>query len=653
VKTKGSHIYADNEPALILQARRPPDRRQISARWLIGTFLTGLTSCTLMGIALFTALHGREQLATPPELMSSADMAQGDSSDSGDDKSGRLIPTRPLHSTDDKRRFELSTMQKVDGKEVIRSQAFELVDMSLAEDHPQQYSYPKFNPLKLFADAPQPPAADSPAQIYGAKVESEVTMQSVDYPTSGNISYGSADVISAAQAEALAQASLANFSDSGDTLAALRNMNPQRLPGYVPLELSELPDVKITQENVSVLNSVAPKETADNYAEDIIPVPRSETILTALEHAGYPEDNSRRVSDALSRFSDDDDELPAGSVLRLGVQADRFGVNQIVRASIYEDKRHVLSVALDDDDTYIRCNEPEMTPVMRTTLEGRTPVIRVAADRMPTVYDAVWQSALAYHMTPNMAKQLIRVLANDVDLQSRISPNDSLSVFYPLPSEGDTNPDREILYIKADFDGEVSRYYRFQSDNGTVDYYDEDGRSSRPFLLRKPVPNARMSSPFGARRHPVLGYIRMHMGVDWAAPRGSPILAAGDGIVTKAGWMNGYGNHTEIRHANGYMTSYSHQSAFAPGIRVGAHVHQGQIIGYIGSTGLSTGPHCHFEMVINGVKVDPMRVRLPDARSLHGDQLEAFERERDKIDALMNSGSGSLTRVASAAPLQQ
>jgi len=634
----------------VAQGRRPPDRRQISARWLIGTFLTGVTSCTLMGVALFAALNGREQLATPPELLSRSDMQAA--ADSGDDKGGRLIATRPRRSFDDKKRFELSTVQKINGKEVIRSQAFELVNMSLAEEHTQHYSYPKFNALKLFSDAPQPAAAESAAQIYGSKIGSEITLQNQPFPLE-NAVYGPDDALSQEEAEKQVQAFAAHISGNADTLAALRNISSRHLPGYAPFGLANMPDVKITQENVSILNSFAPQSSAaESYAEDIIPFPRAQPIVKALENAGYAEAGAEKLSNVLEDMTGGD-SLPAGSVLRLGIESAASpqgdAGSRIVRASIYQDKKHILSVALDDGGEYIRCNEPEMTPVLRTALEGRTPIIRVASDKLPSVYDAVFQSALAYHMSPDMAKQLIRMLANDVDMQARISPNDSLSVFYPLPADGDADKsgDYEILYVKAEINGIMRRYYRFQSEDGKVDYYDPEGKSSKQFLLRKPVPNGRVSSPFGARRHPVLGYIRMHMGVDWAAPRGSPILAAGDGVIVKAGWMNGYGNHTEIRHANGYVTSYSHQNAFAPGIKAGAHVRQGQIIGYVGTTGLSTGPHCHFEMIVNGTKVDPLRIRLPDAKSLKGEQLQAFKRERDKIDALMNKDNDAM-RVAAA-----
>ena len=148
-------------------------------------------------------------------------------------------------------------------------------------------------------------------------------------------------------------------------------------------------------------------------------------------------------------------------------------------------------------------------------------------------------------------------------------------------------------------------------EDGTFDYFDEEGRSAKQFLLRNPLPNGKFRSGFGGRRHPILGYAKMHTGVDWAAPTGSPIIAAGNGVVEKSGWAGGYGKQTIIRHANGYETSYNHQSRIADGVKPGARVRQGQVIGYVGTTGLSTGAHLHYELMVNNRKVDPMRVRLP------------------------------------------
>src|SRR5690606_10289534 len=157
-----------------------------------------------------------------------------------------------------------------------------------------------------------------------------------------------------------------------------------------------------------------------------------------------------------------------------------------------------------------------------------------------------------------------------------------------------------------------------------------------------PVPNGKFRSGFGSRRHPILGYSRMHTGVDWSAPRGTAIIASGNGVVEKAGWSGGYGRQTIIRHANGYKSSYSHQNAIADGVTEGARVRQGQVIGYVGSSGLSTGNHLHYELIVNGTKVDPMRVRLPVERALKGPELEAFLRERERIDDLLEDDEPTL-----------
>ena len=195
------------------------------------------------------------------------------------------------------------------------------------------------------------------------------------------------------------------------------------------------------------------------------------------------------------------------------------------------------------------------------------------------------------------------------------------------------------------------RFYRFHTnDDGITDYYDEDGRSAKKFLVRKPLTTGRITSNFGWRVHPILGYRRLHPGVDYAAPRGTPILAAGNGVVERAGPSSGYGNFTLIKHTNGYETAYGHQTAFAKGIAPGVSVRQGQIIGYVGSTGLSTGPHLHFEIRVNGQPVDPLRIRLPRGRVLEGDYLASFERERERIDTLLgNQPTGPGTKVASVA----
>ena len=200
----------------------------------------------------------------------------------------------------------------------------------------------------------------------------------------------------------------------------------------------------------------------------------------------------------------------------------------------------------------------------------------------------------------------------------------------------DTTPG-ELLYTSIVIGGETQRFWRYRSPDGVVDYYDEFGNNSRKFLNRRPVrsESANFISGFGLRRHPILGFVRMHAGVDWAAPTGTPIMAAGTGVVEEARWKGENGNYTRIRHANGYSTTYAHQSRFAPGIAEGVKVRQGQIIGFVGSTGLSTGPHLHFEVLVNNRPVDPMAIQVPQERRLTGKQLIDFQKERSRIDDLI------------------
>ena len=176
--------------------------------------------------------------------------------------------------------------------------------------------------------------------------------------------------------------------------------------------------------------------------------------------------------------------------------------------------------------------------------------------------------------------------------------------------------------------------------------YDETGKSAKKFLVRKPVNNAIMRSGFGSRRHPILGYVKMHTGVDWATAYGTPIFASGNGVVEVAGWEGGYGKYVKLKHNNGYETAYGHMSAFAKGLEVGKRVRQGQVIGFVGSTGQSTGAHVHYEILVNGRFVDPMRVKLPRGRSLEGPMLAGFEKERDRLDVMM-TGRGARISDAS------
>lgn len=631
----------DEPPLAVGGRRRPPDRREVSARWLAGTFLTGVTSCMLIGVALFAALDGREQLATPPEILARNEMS-GAASEADIAKGNRLVSAISRQKPKDRRRFDLSTMQKIGEREVIRTRPFELVHMSLGVDHPTNRKYPPFDALAIFSEGPTPPPPTDTGQIYGAKVESEISLRMTDFPLH-QIAFNPANDLSVEEVEEVVRDTGALLTDGDVQVASLHYVDPARFGGHdSTFSLGPTLGVKIIQENVSIAPR-ADEYSGDGFSEELIPFRQAMSIEQALQNAGYGGESASRMAQALARLLNSN-RLKEGSILRVGTES-RGGDDKIVRASIYHRTTHLVTVTVNDREQYTPSDEPESTPLLASAFDGDAPPTAIRGN-LPTVYDGLSRAALAYGMTETMREQLVKMLASDVDLQARLNPKDRVDAFFSLPDGSDTaNEESQLLFVAATFGGTTRKFYRFQSGDGSVDYYDQNGKSAKQFLLRNPVPNGVFRSPFGMRRHPILGYSRMHTGVDWSAPRGTPIIAAGNGVVEKAGWANGYGNQTLIRHANGYVSSYNHQNAIARGVKVGARVRQGQVIGYVGSTGLSTGPHLHYELIVNGTKVDPLRIRLPDNKALTGRELEAFKQERDRIDALLESDDNG-TRLA-------
>jgi murein DD-endopeptidase MepM/ murein hydrolase activator NlpD len=260
-------------------------------------------------------------------------------------------------------------------------------------------------------------------------------------------------------------------------------------------------------------------------------------------------------------------------------------------------------------------------------------VTRIAAKVERTLYD----SAIAGGATDKEVSQLADIFAYDVDFQRDIHPGDAVELVFERfrDDEGRTVKTENLLFVSLDARGSAKTYYRFQREGeANADWYDANGKSARKFLMKTPINGARLSSGFGFRRHPILGYSALHKGTDFAAPTGTPIMAAGDGVIVKAGYNGGYGNYVRVRHTDGYETAYAHMSRLGRGVRPGVRVRQQQVIGYVGSTGRSTGPHLHYEVLLRGQQTNPMRLRVPTGRNLNAAELATFKTERDRIDAL-------------------
>lgn len=246
--------------------------------------------------------------------------------------------------------------------------------------------------------------------------------------------------------------------------------------------------------------------------------------------------------------------------------------------------------------------------------------------------------ALKAQNVPNeIIAQMIKSYSWDVDFQRGIHKGDKIEILYEksVLGNGDHVTGRgKMLYAQLVSGGVALPMYRYEKESGWHDFYNGEGRSIRKALLSTPVDGARISSGFGSREHPVLGYTKMHKGIDFAAARGTPIYAAGDGVIQRANWFSSYGRYVKIRHNGELSTAYAHMNGFAKGIVAGKRVKQGQVIGYIGTSGRSTGPHLHYEVLQNGRQVNPNSLKLPTGEKLTGDALQAFMREKAKIDSL-------------------
>ena len=258
---------------------------------------------------------------------------------------------------------------------------------------------------------------------------------------------------------------------------------------------------------------------------------------------------------------------------------------------------------------------------------------RISAEIETSIYEA----ALSEGGGDQQVVDFASIFAYDVDFQREIHPGDTFEIVYETLVDERGRPVRAGEVIYAELDGRALKrgFYRFTpSDDGVTDYFDRNGESATKFLMKTPINGARLSSNFGMRRHPISGYSRLHKGTDFAAPTGTPIYAAGHGTVERASRYGGYGHYVRIRHANGYKTAYAHMSRYGPGVRKGRRVRQGDVIGYVGSTGASTGPHLHYEVYINGKPVNAMTLDLPTGRKLSGDMLDEFDARRSEIDRI-------------------
>jgi murein DD-endopeptidase MepM/ murein hydrolase activator NlpD len=640
-------IELGNEPPLSVDGGTSGfvDRRRVSVQWFAGTILTALCGAALMGGAVFTSLDGETNFASLPEHV---EVVLRGALGIGADRLGvsRKSDRLPMMGEPSVARqvIRVSTISQVGNHEVVRVRPFVRFAGNLALTATEiSMNIPAFNPQRLLAESA--PGSSGPGEVPQAQPDAEVAFVMRDFPAM------------------LPKVKIALLTPRDEVIARVRQAaewsenDPDETSIAASITGIKLAyagvggddpyagfEARVVPENVTLLPKTAKKTTGGNpFNERTIVAKKGDSLASILTDLGATKEEISAIAQALGPRGTANG-FKEGQKLRVMLSpvpdSQRL---QPVRVIIADDDAVDAAVALSDIGRYVAIDATNVDAEIAERTEETVPEDAVGV----SLYQSVYETALRNNVPRPIIDDIIRICSFDIDFQRKVQPGDSFEVVYAGDEEGPAADTRnDVLYAALTIGGETKKLYRFQSpDDGLTDYYDEAGKSAKKFLVRKPLAEGVMRSGFGLRRHPILGYVKMHTGVDWAAPRGTPIYAAGTGVVVKEGWESGYGKFIMVRHNNGYETAYGHMSAYARGIREGQHVRQGQVIGFAGSTGLSTGSHLHFEIRINGRFVDPMRIKLPRGRELHGPALASFEQERVRIDDIV---SRKPSRIASS-----
>jgi murein DD-endopeptidase MepM/ murein hydrolase activator NlpD len=503
---------------------------------------------------------------------------------------------------------------------------------------------PPFNPVKLYAatgkeTARPDPAADTDSMA-GRK---DVAVQVIEllgpiFPPEDGQELDGQEVSSLV---AKVQDSPTGGTNEAESPAAIRpGFQVDGTEGLLPRNAAANKRARdpIPPNTTVIAKAVAEAEDAtedlERREQRVVRAGRGDTLTSILTKLGAETGPIRELVDqAKSIFADN--AIAPGYEVHVTLVPSLTNASRMepVRFTVFTDSHlHKVTVSRNaDGDVSASATPVENKAINAATGDGDQ-------GRASSLYSSLYNAGLVQGMQPDSIMQILRIHAYETDFRRRIRGSEQVEYFFDVKDDaGIDSPPGELLYTSITTGGEAQRYWRFRTPDGIVDYYDEFGANSKKFLMRKPVRSdtVRLASGFGMRRHPLLGIYRLHAGVDWAGPIGTPILAAGNGVIEEAKYKGDYGNYVRMSHANGYNTAYGHMLRFGPGIAVGAKVRQGQVIGFIGNTGLSHGPHVHYEVLINSRHVDPSQLQVPQERRLEGRQLAEFQKERSRVDDLM------------------
>jgi len=641
------------------------DRRRISVQWFSGTILTGLCGAALIGGAVFASLDGEMTFAKVPERVEGALRGALGATDRAASlhKSDRLPP--PSESSASRSVTRVSTVTRVGNRDVMRVRPFVRISGNLSMTTSDLSSkIPPFNAQRMLSDvgAATPAAAEDPNNPDAIEPDAEVSFVTKDLATV--LPKAKLAAVVALDEVLMRVRDAANWrgAGSGVRYTALANAAGGATGVQSDIKLAYATEgnvsdpyagfeTRVVPENVTQLPKTKEQITGGNpIGERVHIVKKGDTVASILRDQGATPDEARAIALTLGARGRDGG-LKEGQKLRILMAPSGIGPAARLlpyRVIVANEATIEAVAALSDIGRYVAVDVQSLNSVAETA-NSKDDDDEEDDGSGVRLYQSIYETALRNKVPAAVIEDMVRIYSYDVDFQRKVQPGDSFDVFFAGEDEGTSTEKTEVLFASLTVGGETKKYYRFQTpDDAVVDYYDETGKSAKKFLVRKPVNNAIMRSGFGGRRHPILGYTKMHTGVDWATPYGTPIFASGNGVVEKVGWEGGYGKYVRLKHNNGYETAYGHMSAYAKGMEPGKRVRQGQVIGFVGSTGMSTGAHVHYEILVNGRFVDPMRVKLPRGRSLEGTLMANFEKERDRLDAQMNN-RGNTARVSDAA----
>ena len=635
--TQKERIDLGNEPPIVLKSgqRVPFTNQNAYLRWFIGTVLTAVTTLVLIISALIIGFDTNFSLAVISDSTESIDDGEDKfATISQSTKRDRKLKIDTQFSN--RKNVQINTLEPNGFRNNVVINPFVLVTSTLhtKTDAEVTKQIPSFDPLILSQiETGEINSTIIGDTIYDAEIKGNVAVSVLDFPlenafVSPDLTYSSNDI------QEQIRNDLFNEIDSTNSSIKFASVNPKDQSASATTDSFEN-YVKIETENVSYLQK-SNQITKIEGLEEIYDVFREgdsfEEVL--LEH-GFTELEAQAVLRVIrqSSFS----ELPlVGQRLRLAFTEDKEIYRKLrpIRMSLYSDHRHILSVAATDSGHFVIGEAPSTKipsdaymVAKRATLSGQR----------PTIYNSIYQTALKQKIPRTVIDELIRLYLYELDFNSKVRVGDSFQILFELKDEYSGEPP-EILYSSLSIGGVNRTFFKYQIPNsGIADYFDENGKSASKFLIRKPVLSGNFKSGFGMRRHPILGDRRMHNGVDWSAIRGTKVIAAGDGTVEKAHWISGFGKRVEIRHADGYLTTYSHLQEFSEKIKRGAWIKQGELVGHVGSTGLSSGSHLHYEILINNKYVDPMRIRLPRVQELSGANLENYTIAIEKLKGIIDA----------------